>query len=162
MGWSRFYSDEQIDSRLESILTDFEMKYFGGYTYTTTTPDKRFKDGERKYTHYINSTSRERTSSERRMFIDELINNLNNNKTLDMHAYLQFFTFVRNPSFRKKGQRALKERIIVEYGDIPSYKDKLKEFISLYNQCKLFGWLLRWFSPKNSYLDSILKRVNTI
>lgn len=81
---------------------------------------------------------------------------------LSGHAYLQFFTFVRNPSFRKKGQRALKERIIVEYGDIPSYKDKLKEFISLYNQCKLFGWLLRWFSPKNSYLDSILKRVNTI
>lgn len=147
MSTSKFYSDDQIWSVTKSLLDRFEKeKSGGGYSYTTSTPDKRYKSGRRETSHWVSTTYRERTSTERRVFIKQLIEKINKNESftiLEGYGYLDFFVYMRYPFLRNKAQRAIKRRVIKNYGDFPSYREQLKEFKSYYNMCECFGWVIR-------------------
>ena len=147
MATSQFYTDNQIWYVTQSLLERFEKeKSGGGYSYTTSTPDKRYKSGKRETSHWVSATYRERTSSERRVFIKQLIEEINKNESftiLQGYGYLDFFIYMRYPFLRNKAQRAIKRRVVKNYGDLPSYREQLKEFKTHYYFCECLGWIIR-------------------
>lgn len=144
---SKNYSDGQIDQVLEDLIERYEkVKVGGGYSYTTSTPDKRYKSGRRETSHWVSTTYRERKSSERKAFIKQLITEVSNDEgftILKGYAYLNFFVYMKYPFMRNKAQRVIKNRVLKNYKDLPSYREELKSFKSWYYTCEMIGWLIR-------------------
>ena len=170
MSLSKFYSDEQLDTHIDILLKRFEKELVSeGYSYTTSTPDKRYKSGKRESSHWVSARYRERKSSERRAFIKQLIEEINKDETLTICkgiAYLNFFIYMRYPLLRNKAQRAIKRRIIKNYKDLPSYSEQLKEFKGLYRESECMGWLIRLILflgfKKDTTAYEYYKKINTL
>lgn len=163
---SKFHSDAAIDAGVNHLLNDIRKKKVReAYSYTTSTTDKRYKSGERCETHSVEAKYAERTFSERKEYIKQLIKDISNNQNLSMydgHVYLRFFLCVRNPILRHKGLHAIKNRLKKNFGDIPSKKEELKEFMwEYYYIGKLLGWIVpiyAFFTVKDS--NSMYKIIN--
>ena len=166
---SKFYSIDQQWSVVESLLERFEKEQTGGgYSYTTSTQDKRYKSGRRETSHWVSPKYRERTSSERRAFIKQLIKEIDTNESftiLQGYGYLMFFIYMRYPFLRNKAQRTIKRRVLKNYGDLPSYREQLKEFKNYYCVCECLGWLGRllfFFGFDKEGLGPYYKRINSL
>lgn len=141
----------------------------GGYSYTTSTPDKRYKSGRRETKHWVSIRYRERTSPERKALIKQLITTVSHNENftiLEGCGYLRFFVYMRYPLLRNKAQRTIKRRVIKNYKDIPSHKEELKEFKSQYRMLEFYGPIVRLLLAlgigKNTGAYNYYKRINTL
>ena len=163
-------SEDQVWSVVDRLLANFEKEYAGGgYSYTTSTPDKRYKSGRRETSHWVSIRYRERTSPERKALIKQLITDVSHNENftiLEGRGYLRFFVYMRYPLLRNKVQRTIKRRVIKNYKDIPSHKEELKEFKSEYRISEFFGPIVRLLFAlgigKNSSAYDYYKRINTL
>lgn len=160
------FSEDQIWSVVDRLLAKFEKEYAGGgYSYTTSTPDKRYKSGRRETSHWVSIRYRERTSPERKALIKQLITDVSHNENftiLEGLGYLRFFVYMRYPLLRNKAQRTIKRRVIKNYKDIPSHKEELKEFKSEYRKCEFIGPIGRLLCALGIFKNDYYKRINTL
>lgn len=164
------FSEDQVWSIVDRLLEKFEKDNVElGHYISITSPDKRFKSGQRKTFKWVSDGRKVRSASERKTFIKQLITDVSNNENftiLEGIGYLRFFVYMRYPLLRNKAQRTIKRRVFENYKDLPSRREELEEFKFEYRISEFFGWIVRLLFAlgigKDRGVYDYYKRINTL